>query len=362
MLRKLYISFKRAIDRFSQGWRDSDIRAVMESFEEVRNLPGFSWSKEAIQIRNLLVKGSKEAPLKSWAFIRAIPVHEGEVTSLDTAHDSLSILTGSIDGRAALWDVVSGNLIKSFPVNSPVRKVYFIHEINKVITWSEDNILRLWGLDGNLLLEIDEVYPPLSLDQGRQYMLAMSVDISPIRIELSSGRKLPFGSSITEEERLVCITADWEFIYCIRDDVRVRRLYRKSGQRVGALRDASAKVTSVMPARAGDKVLTGLETGDVSVFLVGSGMDIATLRGHVDVINTLDESPHADVWVTGSDDFDVRLWDISKETCLAALEGHSHPVRSVRFFPNFSMIASGSSNGKVRIWGLEWEVSRQRLF
>jgi WD40 repeat protein len=91
-------------------------------------------------------------------------------------------------------------------------------------------------------------------------------------------------------------------------------------------------------------------------------MDVATLRGHVDVVNTLDESPHADVWVTGSDDFDVRLWDISKETCLAALEGHSYPVKSVRFFPNFSMIASGSSNGKVRIWGLEWEVSRQRLF
>ena len=360
-LRKLYVLFKRAIDLFNQGWLDSDIRAVMESFDQVRNLPGFSWSKEAIQIRNLLVKGSEEAPLMSWAFIRAIPAHEDEITGLDTAPDSLSILTGSLDGVAALWDVVTGSRIRSFTANSPIYEVFLLSQSQLVCTWSEDHILRIWDLDGVCLYRIEDVYRPIAPSLDGRYVLGLAMDGVPIRIEASTGKKVLFGAPITEEGS-VCVTADWDVFYCIQDDVRVRRIDRNTGHRVGALRDAGSGVTAVRPLKSGDRVLTGMDSGDISLYLVGSGMDIATMRGHVDSVRAIDESPHGDMFVTGSDDFDVRLWDIPKETCLATLQGHSFPVRSVRFFPNNSMIASGSSNGKVRIWGLEWELSRQRLF
>jgi WD40 repeat protein len=90
--------------------------------------------------------------------------------------------------------------------------------------------------------------------------------------------------------------------------------------------------------------------------MVGSSVNVSTLRGHAAAVRALAAGPDESLWVTGSDDCSLRVWDLAREKCLAVLEGHSSPVRAAKFFPNGSMIASGGSDGSVRLWGLEWEI------
>jgi WD40 repeat protein len=116
------------------------------------------------------------------------------------------------------------------------------------------------------------------------------------------------------------------------------------------------KITSLVPTEADDKVIAGMETGEVLVYIVGSGVNIVNLRGHASAVRALAHGAQCQIWLTGSDDCSIRVWDIADEKCLAVLEGHSAPVRTVCFFPNLFMAASGSSDGSVRLWGLEWEL------
>ncbi len=117
------------------------------------------------------------------------------------------------------------------------------------------------------------------------------------------------------------------------------------------------RVSSFEPATAEDKIVVGMETGDVVVYAVGSGFNVATLRGHTAAVRAVSGGPDENVWVTGSEDCSLRVWDIHAQKCLATLEGHASAIRAVRIFANGSMLASGGSDGSVRLWGLEWEVT-----
>ena len=96
------------------------------------------------------------------------------------------------------------------------------------------------------------------------------------------------------------------------------------------------------------------------VYVVGSGVNVTTLRGHTAAVRDLTSTSDGLLWITASDDCSLRLWDLKAERCKAVLEGHSSPVRSVCFFPNLSLIASGSTEGNARLWGLEWLMSMEK--
>ncbi|MBM3301127.1 MAG: hypothetical protein FJY85_14370 [Deltaproteobacteria bacterium] len=117
------------------------------------------------------------------------------------------------------------------------------------------------------------------------------------------------------------------------------------------------KITALVPTATNDRVVAGLETGEIVVYLVGSGINVTTLRGHTDAVRAIASGQEPRWWITGSDDCSLRLWDIKEERCAAVLHGHASPVRAVCLFPNMSLVASSGLDSSARLWGLEWELS-----
>lgn len=351
----LHRSFDAAIQEFNTAWRKGRGDEALACFERVRNVPGFSWSREAILVRNAL-QGASRGRLKSATFVRSFNGHDDAVVSLAPSPDSLTLLTGGLDGAAAIWDVVTGRCIRRFKVNSPVRQVLFLPRIGGIATWSADGVLRKWRLGGDLEEEIPEVLLPISLSETGLELAAMDPDNCPIRIDLKTGGRNKVGAPISGRN-LICFSQRLGTLYSLREEKRVQRWSVVDGRTLSAFRDLGIKITSLLPTASEDRVVAGMETGEVMVYIAGSGVNVATLRGHKSAVRALVSAGDERFWLTGADDCSLRIWDISEERCAATLEGHTSPIRAACFFPNFSLVASGSSEGSVRLWGLEWVFS-----
>lgn len=352
----LHASFAEAVQSFRTAWKRGRKEEVVESFERVRSVPGFSWSRDAILIRNLLQPTSGRLTLKSSAFIRAFHGHDRSVVSIASSDHCLMLLTGSLDGTAAIWDVVAGRLLKRVALDSETLAVCFLHGLGGFFTLAADGILRKWNLRGTPLGTVEHVAPPIALSRDGTTLMALSSDRMPVRIDVTTLQKREEISSGCVGDS-PCLAKDWEHFYSLRDGTRIQRWSTATGRSEGAFRDLGVRVASFAPTPAEDRVIAGMETGEVVVYAVGSGFNVAMLRGHTAAVRALSGGPNENVWVTGSDDCSLRVWDLPKEECLATLEGHASPIRALKIFPNGSMVASGGSDGSVRLWGLEWEVT-----
>jgi WD40 repeat protein/serine/threonine protein kinase len=352
----LHSLFNITVEEFNRSWRKANEAQALDAFERIRAIPGFCWSKEAILIRNLLNGVATKGRLKSSSFIRSFRGHEDAVVSLRPSSDNLLLLSGSLDGFAAIWDVVTGRCTKRFAVGSPVRDVFFLPRMQGIVTLSKDSVLRVWDLGGNILREIGEVEPPAVLTGTGQEMILMSPQKNPVFADLATGQKSPVAAAISGTE-VICFSENLETVYSLRDGTRIQRWSVATGRSEGAFRDLGIKITSLLPTRSDDKVVAGMESGEVMVYVVGSGVNVATLRGHSAPVRAMCSTTDGGLWITASDDCSLRLWDIQAERCSAVLEGHSSPARSVCLFSNLAMIASGSSEGSARLWGLEWTMS-----
>jgi len=349
-------SFQATVDDFNRAWRRGESREALKAFERVRNTTGFCWSKEAVLLRNILGAGARRGFLRSSAFVRSFYGHSAPVADVQAAEDGLALLTGSLDGTASLWDVVSGRCVKRLQVGSPVKKVLFILRGQGLLTWSNDGVLRRWDLEGARVIEVPELKLPVRLVPSGKAVVALSTGNRAVRIDLETGRKVWEGPVIQGDD-FVCFSGDLESVFSLRGEHRILRWSTASGLNEGALRDLGVRITSFACCANDVRVITGTETGEVAVYVLSSGVNVAGLRGHEEPVRVVTPGPAANLWLTGSDDCSLRLWDVAEERCVAVLDGHSSSVRAACFFSNGSMIGSGAADGSVRLWGLEWEWS-----
>ncbi len=354
-LSELHDSFKSAVSDFHKAWQQGDTPEAVACFKKAIELPGFSWSKETILIRNLLAEALRQRTLTSSTFIRSFQGHESAVVSLATSSDNLKVLSGSLDGTAAIWDVVTGSCLTKLSAGSPIEAVLFLPRMKGVLTWSSDGVLRIWHTDGSLAARKDGVRLPVALGRDGKTVMALSSENRVISLDLERLETVDQGSPIPARDA-VSFSSDRRYLYSLREKTRIQRWDSVTGRSEGAFRDLGVRVCSLVPTAEDDKVIAGMETGEVNVYMVGSGVNVATLRGHSAAVRSLAPGPEANLWVSASDDCSLRIWDLSDERCLAPLQGHSAPVRAVQFFPNGFMIASGGGDGSVRLWGLEWDI------
>lgn len=352
----IHYYFNNSVNDFNTLWERGEAGKALKVFGRITGMPGFSWSREAILIRNLLYNSSKRGRLVSGSFIRSFHGHSDAVASVESSPDCLILFTGSLDGTVALWDVVTGRRIKQFKVGAPVRKVLYLPRIKGLLTWSEDKTLRQWDFDGNLIREIPEVKLPIALNAGGTEVAAQSVDNRPMKIDLESLDKAKRGLPINADE-FVCFAERLESIYSIRGGTCIQKWSTMTGRNEASFRDLGLQITALKPSVMNDNIVAGMETGEIMIYIAGSGVNVATLRGHTAAVRTLNSGLDVRYWITGSDDCSVRLWDLKDERCVTVLEGHASSVRDVCFFPNMAMIASSGNDGTVRLWGLEWEIT-----
>jgi WD40 repeat protein len=96
----------------------------------------------------------------------------------------------------------------------------------------------------------------------------------------------------------------------------------------------------------------------INLFRTYNGSLLRELRGHSDIVTSLDFSPIGDLLVSGSYDGTVRLWDINNGNLIKTFYIGSI-VYSVCFSPNGQLIAIGEDLGFVTIYKINGELVKR---
>jgi hypothetical protein len=98
--------------------------------------------------------------------------HTDQVVSVAFSPDGQTILTGSADHTARLWDVATGEKIRVFTGHtSSVNSVDFSPDGHWILTGSDDNTARIWETDWREFVEYacTRVFWDLTADERAQY-------------------------------------------------------------------------------------------------------------------------------------------------------------------------------------------------
>src|SRR4051812_36936808 len=81
-----------------------------------------------------------------------------------------------------------------------------------------------------------------------------------------------------------------------------------------------------------------------------TGIELLTLKGHAESVNSASFSADASRVVTGSDDHTAKVWDAKTGTEVLALKGHAGGVNSASFSADGLRIVTGSDDHTAKVW------------
>lgn len=252
--------------------------------------------------------------------------------------DSTWILTASGQGPARIWNAYRATLLTQTPedISENILSASFSSNGRKLVTTSDDNIVRLWDRR------------PGSSPQLVQSMAGHSA--------------LPWDA---------IFSPDGSMILSASRDGSVRVWDTETGAEHATLRamglsssaSASAGQNSVSYGaghlamdQSGLNLVTLNQENSVALWSMSALDDRSqvrhSLRGHSDVIRNAVFAPDGSKIATGGGDNQIILWEYETADQSRSFSGHVGSITSMSFDPSGQRLASASEDGSVRIWNV----------
>jgi WD40 repeat protein/RNase P subunit RPR2 len=289
-------------------------RPEKPSFLE-RLFPNPDAKKEPPKPTSKLVKPT-EQPESLAVLERKLTGHEGWVRSVAVSPDGIWAASGSDDKTVKIWDLETGQCRSTLKGHTAkVKSVAITPDGKRILSGSDDNSVRVWDVGSGWVVATLEgqTGSAWSVVALRDNVRALSEAGFTLRLwEVASGKCL-------------------KTIKCDR--------YGADG----------VFGSAVNPA--GTQAVSGHYNGEVRLWNLETGQCLATLKGHSDIVNSVQITPDGRFAVSGSDDKTVKVWDLGAGACVGTLEGHQYKVLSVAISPDGTLIAStGFTDHTVRLW------------
>jgi WD40 repeat protein/serine/threonine protein kinase len=267
--------------------------------------------------------------------------------------DGQKLLTGHWDFTAGLWDLASGQCLRTLQHEGPLRTVAFGPDGDgkTLLTASFDGIARLWDAATGQPLG-----PPL-----RHQSLVYGAAFSPDGRTLATGAwdhtvRLWEVAAHSPAERPAAaffplgMSPDRRTVLARNADQTVQLRDAVSGQPKGTVLRPKGRVLAGALSPDGQSAVTTGEDGSSWLWDLASGQALTQLP-HPDPGWALAFSPDSKTLVTGEWN-EARLWDAARGTPLRQpLHRHAEgPVFAVAFSPDGRMVLTGGADGTARFW------------
>jgi len=243
--------------------------------------------------------------------------HGGMIWGVAYSPDSKHVFTASWDGTVKMWDTARGMQVRCFPAQGRIADINGLalsRDGKHLLTGSDDGTVRLWDVaSGQELRQFHGhrgfVYGVAFSPDGRRALSGGSADSQMILWDLQTGKELRRFTGLQGQIRTVAFSPDGRH---------------------------------AVNAGASDVTLWDLQTGQA----------LRHFRGHTGVVNTAAFSPDGRRLATGGSDRTIRLWETATGREVYRLDGHTSGIFALAFSPGGGRLVSGGQDNTVRLWGL----------
>ncbi|KAK2019777.1 WD domain-containing protein [Colletotrichum eremochloae] len=265
-----------------------------------------------------LVSGSQDGKVRVWdlhkrAVIANLDSHVSNVQGLDYSPEQHAIVSAGRDKTIIWWDAKSWKIRKVVPCLELVEAVGFTDGGRLTYSAGAKGCLRIWDTDTGRELTKDQ---PAKAE-------AESI------VSAVSHPELPF---------ILCVQVDHTLaLYNVPRKESIEGSMPEPFRRISGTHDSIIDLSYLMPDRSLLALATNAE--DIRIVSVKDsestyfGQDLALLKGHDDIIVSLDVD-WSGYWIaTGAKDNNARLWRVDPAnnsfTCYATFTGHTESIGAV---------------------------------
>ena len=343
-------------DRTMRLWqRDS----LGEQYPATSDINAWGFPRQRGLVKRQGLRSLRQFQLREGGIIQA---HDREVLSVAFSPDGQMIATGSQDNMVKLWDN-QGNILHTLEGHdASVSKVKFNPDDNALtlasVSW--DGTIKLWSCKGFLLQTL--------IDTSQRIW---GVDFSPnghsIATASDRGVKLwrPTNPLLTilRGHGAAVIDAtyspDGQAIASGSDD-RTIKLWYRDGSLITTLNNENSSVLGLAYSPDGKAIVTGHADDHLKLWNITDRhkpniYPPKTLVEHTALVWRIAYSPDGSMFATASEDNTIKLWS-PQGKLLQTLKGHTDSVRDVAFSPDSKIIASASLDGTVKFWDLQGKI------
>jgi len=209
-----------------------------------------------------------------------------------------------------------------------IRDLFFTHDGNHLISASDDKTIRVWDIQTGKTVRMLRGQIGAG-NEGKIYVAALSSD----------NQWLAVGGWMGPTQN-----------YKLEEIGVIRLIHFPTGQIKHLLKGHNDVVYSLNFSTNNKLIISGGYDQTARIWDITSGNILHTLKGHTARIYAVAFSPDNQFAVTGSFDHTLKLWQISDGTLQSTLKGHESYVSSVVYTPDGQYILSGSYDKTIRMW------------
>jgi WD40 repeat protein/serine/threonine protein kinase/Flp pilus assembly protein TadD len=333
------------------------------AFEKGQIGVGMLWTVESLrkatEAGDKLARHVALANLSAWRrhYVEPSEVfyHGGEVLSVAFSPDGKTVLTGSSDKTARLWDAATGRpLGQAMEHSSLVWAVGFSPNGRTVLTGSRDKTARLWdAATGRPLGQPLPHSAPVSsvaFSPDGKTILTGSWDKTARLWDAATGRPLGQPREHRDMVRSVAFSPDGKTILTGCDDNTAQLWDAATGQRLGRPLEHRAPVWAVAFSPDGRSILTGSYDGTARLWNGELGQPAGRLLELGRLVQAMAFSRDGKTILTGGRDGKARLWDVPSGHLLGQPVELETGIYAVALSPDGKTILTGGRDGKARLW------------
>ncbi|WP_214662545.1 WD40 domain-containing protein [Amazonocrinis nigriterrae] len=342
------------------------------------------WSVKFSPDNKCLVSGSDDHMIKIWdvesgQLIKTIEGHQSWISSIDIARDRQLLASGGGDRKIKLWNLETGSSEKDCLGHTQGIHTVQFHPNSKILaSGSSDQTVRLWDVDtGNCLAVLeghtDSVFAvSFNLDGS---MIASAGADKQIQIwniqDIEKSKLITSWKAHSDDISSIAFSPVTKTTLASSSHDTTVKLWdiKNIGeiQLIATLNEPINWVHSVAFSQDGKTLFCGCEEQTVYLWNIQRINEIkpsfiGSLSGYNLWAHSIAINRKGSILACGYSDQVVRIWNADTYELQATLSGHQGNIFSVAFSPTDDQtLASASYDSTVKLWNTQTEVSRNLI-
>jgi WD40 repeat protein len=292
--------------------------------------------------------------------------HSDWLTSAVYSPDGKSIVTGSYDKTAKVWDAQTYQELATLTGHTGIIwSVAYNSDGRYLVTASEDQTAKIWNtqtwqeiaiLKGHMGPVTGAAFSP----DGR-FLVTSSADKTAKVWDTETWQEVRTLSEHTGRVNSVAFSPDGFYAITASDDGSAIVWDTKSWEVWHNGYNHKAKIYSACFSPNGLSIVTASSDGTAKVWDAASGLERLTLSGHTSEVFSAAFSPDSRAIVTSSRDETAKIWDAQTGQERTTLVGHFYYVKSAAFSPDGTTIVTASQDRTAKLWRTQSDQEQATL-